>query len=554
MRINMIAPTSTIEATDTGARTLRGIAVPYGQPGDTSAGRVVVDAGAVRVPANLRAVKLFREHGRETPLGYGLDAADSDEALRMGFVVARNDDGDRALLEASEGLRDAFSVELSNVEIRAGHVIGADLVAVAQVALPAFAGAQLNAADTPVELDAALTDEEQAKVHDLATQITEATAPEDTEEEPETDTPPEGTAAMTEQHTIESSRPVGMSPPRPAQVDVVRDQKLWAASAAEALRGATDAADVNRRLNAALADITPAASTTDVFPRPAWLGELWTPQAAARPLVDAIGVQALTAMTMQGWKWETEPVVAPYAGNKAAIPTSPATVVPASADAHRIAGGWDLDRIYVDFNTGFMEAFQAAAVRDYRRKSQGYFINGHGAITGPPAIPAAEGILTDATDLGAQTSLLAAIQAVVGFLTGNGATVSFIAMASDAYQDFFAVTSGDAPWWLSGQSSINLNGTSDIAGTTVVVEPSLPAGTVLGGDRDAVSLYETGPINVNAVNLPNGGVDYALFGYWAQLVHDNDGLAKATVTSTATAARNAGNARNDDGGKRKAQS
>ncbi|MEB0161182.1 hypothetical protein, partial [Pseudomonas sp. AH2 (2023)] len=64
-----------------------------------------------------------------------------------------------------------------------------------------------------------------------------------------------------------------------------------------------------------------------------------------------------------------------------------------------------------------------------------------------------------------------------------------------------------------------------------VVDPALPAGTVLGGDSDAVSLYETGPINVNAINLPNGGVDFGLFGYWAQLVHDDDGLAKTTVTA-----------------------
>jgi hypothetical protein len=184
----------------------------------------------------------------------------------------------------------------------------------------------------------------------------------------------------------------------------------------------------------------------------------------------------------------------------------------------------------VDFNTGFVEAFQAAAVRDYRRKSQTYFINGHAAITGPPAVAAADGILADATDLGASPDLLSAIQAVVTFLTGNGANVSFLAMASDAYQDFFAVTADQAPWWLAGQSSINLNGTSDVAGTTVVVDPSLPAGTVLGGDRDAVSLYETGPINVTAVNLPNGGVDLGLFGYWAQLVHDDDGLAKTTIS------------------------
>ena len=315
---------------------------------------------------------------------------------------------------------------------------------------------------------------------------------------------------------------------RPAAVSASRARSVWASRAAEALRGATDAAAVN----AALADITPGASTGDVFPRPAWLGELWFPQAAARPLVDAIGVEPLTALKMQGWKWETPPEVAPYAGNKAEVPSNAGVkVVPAEADAHRIAGGWDLDRVYVDFNTGFLEAFQAAAVRDYRRKSQTYFVNGHAAITGPPAIAAADGILVDATDLGTAPDVQTALQSVVAFLNGNGANISFIAMASDVSGAFLAITTSTAPWWLAGQSSVSLNGNADVAGTTVVVDPQLPAGTVLAGDKDAVSLWETGPINVNAVNLPNGGVDLGLFGYWAQLVHDPDGLAKVTVTA-----------------------
>jgi hypothetical protein len=330
--------------------------------------------------------------------------------------------------------------------------------------------------------------------------------------------------------TTASAPPASLSMTPARRADPTADGRLWASRAAEALRGATDASSVM----AALADITPANAGTDgLFPRPTWLGELWAPRSVARPLVDAIGVKPLTGMTVEGWKWAVEPVVAPYAGNKTEVPTSPASVVPATAPAHRIAGGWDLDRIYVDFSTGFLEAFQAAAVRDYQKKSQTYFINGHAAITGPPAIAAAEGILADATDLGAQPDLVTAIQAVTTFLLGNGANVSFIAMASDAYADFFQLTSSEAPWWLSGQSSINLNGTVDIASSTIVVDPSLPAGTVLGGDREAVSLYETGPINVNAVNLPNGGVDFGLFGYWAQLVHDDNALAKATVTLVA---------------------
>jgi hypothetical protein len=513
-----------IEATDTDSRTLRGIALPYGVRGYTSAGPVTIDAGAVRVPENLRACKLFREHGRTDPIGFAIEATDSTEALRMGFQLARTPGGDQALLEAAEGLRDALSVELSNVTLEGGHVTAADLVAVAQVAVPAFSGALLTAT---------LSDDDQAKVHDLAQQIVDTSAPTEEEEPPAEDAPAdapptEGARAMS--HAVEGSRPAGMVPARTTRANPDANRRLWASHVAEAMTGARDAAQVN----AALADITPANSTTDVFPRPQWLGELWTPQATARPLIDAIGVQDLNGMTIDGWKWETEPQVAPYAGNKAEIPTSPAKVVPAQATAQRIAGGWDLDRIYVDFSTGFVEAFQAAAVRDYRRKSQGYFVNGHPAITGPPAVAAAEGFLADATDLGASPDLLTAIQSVVTFLTGNGANVSFLAMATDAYQDFFAVTSSEAPWWLSGQSSINLNGTSEVAGTTIVVEPSLPAGTVLGGDRDAVSLYETGPINVTAVNLPNGGIDLGLFGYWAQLVHDDDGLAKTTVPASTT--------------------
>src|SRR4029077_199935 len=67
----------------------------------------------------------------------------------MTFAVGRTPDGDTALLEATEGIRDALSVELDNVRIEAGHVVGADLVAVAQVAVPAFRHAVLTGSADP---------------------------------------------------------------------------------------------------------------------------------------------------------------------------------------------------------------------------------------------------------------------------------------------------------------------------------------------------------------------------------------------------------------------
>lgn len=545
MRLTLEAAAAVVTAADTDTRQLRGVVVPYGQPGNTSAGRVTIDAGAVRVPDKLSRVKSFLEHGRQVPTGFGLEAADAADGLSMVFNIARTPDGDRALLEASEGIRDAFSVELDNVVIRAGHVTSADLVAVAQVAVPAFHGAMIAAADTPgpVPADPDSADPGELEAADALAPGEYAvpagavlTVPDDAADdgapEPAADAAAPTPTGGTMNDQLAASRTLAMTPTRPTPARG-SERRLWAARAAEALRGATDAAAVN----AALADITPADSGTDgVFPRPAWIGELWQPNQARRPLVDAIGVQPLTGMKVEGWKWETMPEVAPYAGNKEEVPTSPAKIVPAEAAAQRIAGGWDLDRIYVDFSTGFLEAFQEAAVRDYRRKSGTYFLNGHAAIVGPPAIAAADGILADATDLGPSADLVAAIQEVVGFLIGNGAQVSFLAMAGDAFQDFFGMTSDEAPWWLAKQAVINLDGTTDLASVTVVVDPNLPAGTVAGGDREAVDLYETGPINVNAINLPNGGVDFGLFGYWAQLVHDGDGLAKTTVGAGGAAA------------------
>src|SRR4249919_2517703 len=115
MRLNLMAPAATIEAADTATRVLRGVAIPYGEAGNTSAGRVTIDAGAIRVPDQLTRVKLFLDHGRTTPTGYAAEHAEDDQAMRLGFAVARTPDGDRALLEAAEGVRDALSVELDNV-------------------------------------------------------------------------------------------------------------------------------------------------------------------------------------------------------------------------------------------------------------------------------------------------------------------------------------------------------------------------------------------------------------------------------------------------------
>src|SRR3954470_10816340 len=113
MRLELTAPVPAVTAA-ADSRVLAGVALPYGIPGRTSAGSVTVDAGAVAVPPDLRRIKLFRDHGRSTPVGYTTAADDTAEALRMTFHAAATPDGDTALLEAAEGIRDCLSVELDD--------------------------------------------------------------------------------------------------------------------------------------------------------------------------------------------------------------------------------------------------------------------------------------------------------------------------------------------------------------------------------------------------------------------------------------------------------
>ena len=54
MRLTLTAPGPAVAADLGDARTLSGVAVPYGVPGRTSAGPLTVDAGAITIPADLR--------------------------------------------------------------------------------------------------------------------------------------------------------------------------------------------------------------------------------------------------------------------------------------------------------------------------------------------------------------------------------------------------------------------------------------------------------------------------------------------------------------------
>ena len=135
----------------TTARTVSGLVLPWNTPGLTSGGRLQVKAGAVTYPDDLKQIKLLRDHSNTdgySPVGYATAAEARADGLHMSFRIGETADGDVALKDVSEGIRDALSVELVNIETDGDTITAGHLTAVALVAIPAFASARVDTTAT----------------------------------------------------------------------------------------------------------------------------------------------------------------------------------------------------------------------------------------------------------------------------------------------------------------------------------------------------------------------------------------------------------------------
>jgi HK97 family phage prohead protease len=151
---------------DAEKRTISGKIVPIGtgEVGNTSAGRVVFEAGSIKLPDDPKKIKLLNQHNVKEPLGRAQYITEAADGLYASFKVSSSTRGSDALLLASEGLQAGLSVGVSVEKSfnKAGvmHVTAADLFEVSLVTEPAFKSAQVTdvaaseEAETPADEDA----------------------------------------------------------------------------------------------------------------------------------------------------------------------------------------------------------------------------------------------------------------------------------------------------------------------------------------------------------------------------------------------------------------
>lgn len=135
----------TVTATDDESRTITGRIVAFDETGNTSIGKVQFAVGSIE-PA---PVLLNLEHDRTRRIGTTLEMKKDDKEIMATFKIAKTTAGNDALVEAAEGLRDGFSVEVLFDEyetLKDGtvRILKGELTAVALTSEPAIRSARVE--------------------------------------------------------------------------------------------------------------------------------------------------------------------------------------------------------------------------------------------------------------------------------------------------------------------------------------------------------------------------------------------------------------------------
>lgn len=486
-------------------------------------------AGSLTPREPIKRVKLLVDHDTAQPVGYMTEyRAGAGNSLWAKFYVPEGAAGDAALADAAHGRRDGFSVGVTAVDCELDKdgvlvVTRGTIHEVSLCAVPAFQDAQVE----NVAAALAARAKEKDTMGDIQKESTAegvAVAATTASKAPATPagvaTPAAASPEQAAPTVAAAAAPVllaGGERQGPAPALDIKDRPLSlrqvAAKVAEAV-----ATDNPSAVHAALADVTPSSDGGKGWLRDGWMGELWTAARTDRPWIEAFGpTEQLTSMKLKGWRWGVRPTVAKYSGNKTEVPTNSPTTVPYEATAGRWAGGWDIDRIFLDLGeAGFLESFWQAAMAEYKRESD---------------LDIAAQIIAAATVGGAAASTLGAIKAGARALRSVGANAGVIKLGLGAFDQYSDLTQSEVPHWLANVvGGVNVAEESAVVGNlTIQAAPELDDLDVLVADRRAVTVREKTPIRVQAFDVARGGVDLGFYSYGGLVVNDPRAVQLYTV-------------------------
>lgn len=501
-----------VTAADANRRMITGQIVPFNQPGNTSAGKVIFKPNSIAIDAS--KVKMLLQHDATRPIGRMVDFAPTPDGINASFRIANTSAGTDGLIEAAEGLRDGLSVGASvhDYEYDSEGVMvvsSATLHEVSLVTDPAFKAAKVSQV-------AASESEEETPLEE--TSEAEQPAEADNNNQNEGDSEVEITPEVTEEVTaaaVVAAAPVAYTKPRSPIVD-------GATYVQHAIRAAA-LGDLDSRQYVAAADDSTSTNTGLTLPN--HMQQFVTPTRASRAAIEAVTNYTLdsTGMSFTVPKMGTAPTVAVVAEGGAPSETGMTSTYD-TVDIKKFSGRNVMSVELIDRSSpNFFQLFNAEIDKAYANAEDDYmldlFIANGTAATGVAATAAGlqSFIATEsaaahlatgefAEDLVANAGQWAAIMgyadttgralyiaanpsnnsgavrggSLQGDVLGHGLRVDRNIAASGVVDDSaFLVVPSAAAWWQGQQYRVQVNVTS--TGEVEVVKYGYGAGHVFIG-------------------------------------------------------------------------
>jgi phage head maturation protease len=494
-----------ITAADSDSRTITGTIVTFEETGNASIGKVQFAKGSIEPTP----VLLNLEHDRSRRIGKTLSIESNDQNMTATFKIAATTAGNDALVEAAEGLRDGFSVEVAFDEyetLKDGtvRILKGELTAVALTSEPAIRSARVESV--------AATEEE------ISDSTIEPEAPQPTEGEDEVeDTVKDAATAETveaAQSITATANAVGgwKSTPR-IEITAAKylENKVLAATGDESARQYVLAAD-NTTDNAGL---VPTRQLTEV------INGLGT---RIRPSIDAISSGALpdAGMTFEIPKITAMPTVAVTAEDAAFSNTDQNSAF-LSVDVKKFAGQ---QKFSVELLTRTSPLFYDELLRNMgaaMAKAQNAYVNGL-LISNATVDATTVATYPTATELlGIISRGSASVYAATAGLA-NPFARNLIA-STGQWANLMTLNDAGRPIYSQVSNPMNQPGvavptslTGNVAGLNLYVDPTNGGdgdGTLLVVNPDAYTWYEGTQYQLRAESTADGSITVGIYSFGA---------------------------------------
>jgi len=480
-------------------RTISGKIVPAGtgEVGNTSAGRVVFEQGAIALPEDAKTIKLLNQHDHKQPLGKATSFTVAEDGIYASFKISRSNRGTEALILAEEGLQAGLSVgvEVIKAKNKAGvmHVSAAKLFEVSLVTDPAFKSAQVT---------------------DIAAEETPEAVEEiqPTESETAVENTPETVAAPVEAAAVEAARPtVAVTNVRERTAPITSAQYLGASI--KAALGDQDA----RRIVEAADDST---SNNTGLTLPAHLTNFITTTFSGRPAFDAVTrAGAVPQLSFTVPKMGTAPTTASTA--EGAAPSE--TGMTSSYDTVTAAKYSSLNRVSFELLDFSNPAFETLLLNEMRK---GYEKATDAALIAAFTTSGVQATGVAATAAGLQSFI--ATESAAAYKNTGGDYARKLVASTDQWAAIqgYADTTGRALYNAQGatyNASGNATGSStvgNILGTDLIVDHNITTSGIIDESAflvapESVYVWESPTTNLRVNVLTTGEVEINMYAYLA---------------------------------------